>query len=95
MKIVVIGGRGLIGSKVATKLSAQGHDVLAASRRSGVDSLTGEGLADAFAGADVVVDVADSPLFDDEPVMHFFTTATTNLSLPNRKRESNTMSRCP
>jgi NAD(P)-dependent dehydrogenase (short-subunit alcohol dehydrogenase family) len=79
MKIVVIGGRGLIGSKVATKLGAQGHDVIAASRRSGVDSLTGEGLAGAVAGADVVVDVADSPLFDDEPVMHFFTTATTNL----------------
>jgi uncharacterized protein YbjT (DUF2867 family) len=79
MKIVVIGGRGLIGSKVATKLSAPGHDVLIASRRSGVDSLTGEGLADAVAGADVVVDVADSPLFDDEPVMHFFTTSTLNL----------------
>src|SRR6516164_845664 len=70
MKIVVIGGRGLIGSKVATKLSAQGHDVIIASRRSGVDSLTGEGLANAVAGA---------PLFDDEPVMHFFTTTTTNL----------------
>jgi hypothetical protein len=79
MKIVVIGGRGLIGSKVASKLSAQGHDVVTASRRSGVDSLTGEGLADAVAGADVVVDVADSPLFDDEPVMHFFTTTTRNL----------------
>ena len=79
MKIVVIGGRGLIGSKVATKLSAQGHDVVTASRRSGVDSLTGEGLADALAGADVLVDVADSPLFDDEPVMRFFTTTTTNL----------------
>src|ERR1700742_101379 len=79
MKIVVIGGRGLIGSKVATDLSAQGHDVTIASRRSGVDSLTGEGLADAIAGADVVVDVADSPLFDDEPVLHFFTTTTTNL----------------
>jgi uncharacterized protein YbjT (DUF2867 family) len=79
VKIVVIGGRGLIGSKVANRLSAQGHDVLPASRRSGVDSLTGEGLANAVAGADVVVDVADSPLFDDEPVMHFFTTATANL----------------
>ncbi|WP_297827359.1 NAD-dependent epimerase/dehydratase family protein, partial [Mycobacterium sp.] len=79
MKIVVIGGRGLIGSKVASKLHAQGHDVVAASRRSGVDALTGEGLADALAGADVLVDVADSPLFDDEPVMHFFTTATANL----------------
>src|ERR1700742_3686528 len=79
MKVVVIGGRGLIGSKVASKLSAQGHDVIIASRRSGVDSLTGEGLADAVDGADVLVDVADSPLFDDEPVMHFFTTTTTNL----------------
>jgi uncharacterized protein YbjT (DUF2867 family) len=79
MKVVVIGGRGLIGSKVASKLSAQGHQVIAASRRSGVDSLTGEGLADVVAGADVVVDVADSPLFDDEPVLHFFTTATMNL----------------
>src|ERR1700761_2614033 len=79
MKVVVIGGRGLIGSKVASKLSAQGHDVIIASRRSGVDSLTGEGLADAVNGADVLVDVADSPLFDDEPVMHFFTTTTTNL----------------
>ena len=79
MKIVVVGGRGLIGSKVATKLSAQGHDVIAASRRSGVDSLTGEGLAKVLVGADVLVDVADSPLFDDEPVMHFFTTTTTNL----------------
>ncbi|MGV0786006.1 SDR family oxidoreductase [Mycolicibacterium sp. XJ2] len=79
MKIVVIGGRGLIGAKVATKLNATGHDVIAASRRSGVDSFTGEGLAEAITGADVLVDVADSPLFDDGPVMHFFTTTTTNL----------------
>ncbi len=79
MKVVVIGGSGLIGSKVASKLSAQGYDVVPASRRSGVDSLTGEGLATALADADVLVDVADSPLFDDEPVMHFFTTTTMNL----------------
>jgi uncharacterized protein YbjT (DUF2867 family) len=79
MKMVVMGGRGLIGSKVVSELNAQGHDVIAASRRSGVDALTGEGLANALAAADVVVDVADSPLFDDEPVMHFFTTTTTNL----------------
>jgi uncharacterized protein YbjT (DUF2867 family) len=85
MKIVVIGGRGLIGSNVAAKLCAEGHDVLPASRRSGVDSLTGEGLANAVAGADVLVDVADSPLFDDEPVMHFFTTATTNLLAAERE----------
>lgn len=85
MKIVVMGGRGLIGSKVAAKLSAQGHDVVPASRRSGVDSLTGEGLAKALVGADVLVDVADSPLFDDEPVMHFFTTTTTNLLSAERE----------
>jgi uncharacterized protein YbjT (DUF2867 family) len=85
MKIVVIGGRGLIGSKVATNLGELGHDVIIASRRSGVDSLTGEGLANAVAGADVLVDVADSPLFDDEPVMHFFTTATTNLLSAERE----------
>ena len=85
MKIVIIGGRGLIGSKVATRLGARGHDVIAASRRSGVDSLTGEGLAETVAGADVLVDVADSPVFDDEPVMHFFTTATMNLLTAERE----------
>jgi uncharacterized protein YbjT (DUF2867 family) len=85
MKIVIIGGRGLIGSKVATRLDGQGHDVFAASRRSGVDSLTSAGLAGALGGADVVVDVADSPLFDDEPVMHFFTTATANLLSAERE----------
>ncbi|UGU33371.1 SDR family oxidoreductase [Mycolicibacterium smegmatis] len=79
MKIVVIGGRGLIGAKVAAKLGAQGHDVTAASRRSGVDALTGEGLAAAVAGADVVVDVSGSPVFDDDPVMRFFVTTTANL----------------
>jgi uncharacterized protein YbjT (DUF2867 family) len=79
MKTLVVGGHGLIGSQVAAKLSTQGHHVIVASRRSGVDALTGEGLADAVTGADVVVDVADSPVFDDEPVMHFFTTTTTNL----------------
>ncbi|MCV7031640.1 SDR family oxidoreductase [Mycobacterium sherrisii] len=85
MKIVVIGGRGLIGGKVASKLGAQGHDVVAASRRSGVDALTGEGLANALAGADVLVDVADSPVFDDEPVLHFFTTTTRNLLAAERE----------
>src|SRR5246127_3060335 len=88
MKIVVIGGRGLIGSKVAVKLSAQGYDVFPPSRRSGVDSLTGEGLANAVAGADVLVDVADSPLFDDEPVMHFFTTATTTTNILCAEQEA-------
>lgn len=85
MKIVVIGGRGLIGSKVASKLGAQGHDVVTASRRSGVDSFTGAGLAGALVGADVLVDVADSPEFDDEPVMRFFTTTTANLLAAERE----------
>jgi uncharacterized protein YbjT (DUF2867 family) len=85
MRIVVIGGLGLIGSKVSAKLCALGHDVITGSRRTGVDSFTGEGLDDAVAGSDVVVDVADSPLFEDEPVMRFFTTTTMNLLSAERK----------
>jgi len=79
MKVVVIGGTGLIGSKVVSKLTELGHEAIAASPRSGVDTLTGEGLAEAVAGAEVVVDVSNSPSFDDEPVLHFFTTSTRNL----------------
>jgi uncharacterized protein YbjT (DUF2867 family) len=75
MKIVVIGGTGLIGSKVVRNLEAHGHDVLAASPQSGVDTITGEGVAEAVAGADVVLDVANSPSFADDDVMAFFTTA--------------------
>ena len=79
MKIVVIGGTGVLGSKVVEKLRDHGHDAVAASPRTGVDTLTGEGLADALTGADVVVDVSNSPSFDDGPVMEFFTKSTTNL----------------
>ena len=79
MKITVIGASGLIGTKVGALLTADGHEVVRASRESGVDVLTGEGLADALAGADALVDVVNSPSFDDEPVMHFFTTSTSNL----------------
>ncbi|GEP41057.1 SDR family oxidoreductase [Brevifollis gellanilyticus] len=79
MKIVIIGGTGLIGSQVAKKLSALGHEVLAAAPSTGVNTLTGEGLAEALTGAAVVVDVANSPSFDDEPVMHFFQTSGRNL----------------
>src|SRR5262245_7043746 len=79
MKIVVIGGTGLIGSKLVTKLRAMGEEVLAASPDSGVNTLTGEGLAEALAGAQVVVDVSNSPSFEDEAVMKFFKTATGNL----------------
>ena len=75
MKVVVIGGTGLIGSKVVRNLEARGHDVLAASPQSGVDTITGEGVAEAVAGADVVLDVANSPSFADDEVMAFFTTA--------------------
>src|ERR1700731_2424238 len=79
MKIVVIGGTGLIGSKLVTKLRFQGQEVLAASPDSGVNTLTGEGLPQALAGAQVVVDVANSPSFEDTAVMKFFQTAGRNL----------------
>src|SRR5215472_2047265 len=79
MKIVVIGGSGLIGSKVVNILRQCGHEVVAASPSSGVNTLTGEGLAEALAGAQVVVDVANSPSFEDEPAMDFFETSGRNL----------------
>src|ERR1700724_1369476 len=79
MKIVVIGGTGVLGSKVVDKLRDHGDDAVAASPKTGVNTLTGEGLADALTGADVVVDVSNSPSFDDGPVMEFFTKSTTNL----------------
>jgi uncharacterized protein YbjT (DUF2867 family)/nitrite reductase/ring-hydroxylating ferredoxin subunit len=79
MKIVVVGGSGLIGSKLVTMLTRDGHQVVAASRRSGVDAVTGEGLAEALSGASVVVDVSNSPSFEDAAVMKFFKTSTHNL----------------
>ena len=79
MKIVVIGGSGLIGSKVVTILREQGHDPVAASPNSGVNTLTGEGLAEVLVGASVVVDVSNSPSFEDAAVMEFFKTSTGNL----------------
>ena len=79
MKIVVIGGTGLIGKKVVTNLHQHGHEVVAAAPSTGVNTLTGEGLADALAGAQVVVDVANSPSFEDEPAMEFFETSGRNL----------------
>ena len=69
MKIVVIGGSGLIGAKLVGILRQRGHDVLAASRSSGIDAVTGAGLDLAFAGAEVVVDVANSPSFEDKAVL--------------------------
>jgi uncharacterized protein YbjT (DUF2867 family) len=79
MKIVVIGGTGLIGSKVVTGLNEEDYEALAASPDSGVNTLTGEGLAEVLDGAEVVIDVSNSPSFEDEAVMDFFTTSTANL----------------
>jgi uncharacterized protein YbjT (DUF2867 family) len=79
MKIVVIGGTGLIGSKTVARLRAKGHDVLAASPNSGVNTITGEGLAEALTGCDVVLDLANSPSFEDKAVLEFFETAGRNL----------------
>ncbi len=79
MKIVVIGGTGLIGSKVVNILRQRGHEVVAASPSSGVNTLTGEGLAEALTGAQVVVDVANSPSFEDKPALDFFETSGRNL----------------
>src|SRR3954469_6383188 len=79
MKIVVLGGSGLIGSRLVTMLTRDGHEVVAASRRSGVDAVTGEGLAEALSGAAVVIDVSNSPSFEDTAVMKFFKTSTHNL----------------
>jgi uncharacterized protein YbjT (DUF2867 family) len=79
MKIVVIGGSGLIGSKVVRMLSENGHRAVAASPNSEVNTLTGEGLAEVLKGASVVVDVSNSPSFEDAPVMEFFKTSTGNL----------------
>ena len=79
MKIVVIGGTGLVGSQVAGLLTDQGHDVVAASPQSGVDTVTGAGVAEALDGAQVVVDLSNSPSFTEKDVTRFFTTSTRNL----------------
>jgi uncharacterized protein YbjT (DUF2867 family) len=79
MKIVVIGGTGLIGSKVVAKLRERGHEAVAASPATGVNTLTGEGLPEVLRGASVVIDVSNSPSFADAAVMEFFKTSTTNL----------------
>ncbi len=79
MKIVVIGGTGLIGSKLVPKLRAQGHEAIPASPNSGVNTLTGEGLAEVLTGASVVVDVSNSPDWEDAAVLKFFETSTRNI----------------
>jgi uncharacterized protein YbjT (DUF2867 family) len=79
MKIVVIGGSGLIGKKLVSKLRERGHEAIAASPSSGVNAVTGEGLAEALVDAQVVVDVTNSPSFEDTAVMEFFEKSTRNL----------------
>ena len=79
MKVVIIGGTGLIGRKLATRLQSRGHEVVAASPSTGVNSLTGEGLNEALAGANVVVDVTNSPSFEDNAVLDFFRRSTGHL----------------
>ncbi len=85
MKIAVIGASGLIGTKLVESLTGGGHEVVAASRNTGVDVLTGEGVADALDGADVLVDVVNSPSFEDAAVLDFFTRSTTNLASAAKK----------
>jgi uncharacterized protein YbjT (DUF2867 family) len=84
MKIVVIGGTGLVGSKVVSNLRQKGHEVIAAAPNTGVNTITGEGLTEALAGAQIVIDVANSPSFADEAVLNFFKTAGHNLAAAER-----------
>jgi uncharacterized protein YbjT (DUF2867 family) len=79
MKIVVIGGTGLIGSKVVAGLTEEDNEVVAVGLETGVNTITGEGLAEVLEGAEVLIDVSNSPSFEDDPAMDFFTTSTTNL----------------
>ena len=79
MKIMVIGGTGLIGSKVVEKLKQKGHEAIAAAPNTGVNTITGEGLKEAMAGAQVVIDLENSPSFEDKAVLEFFETAGRNL----------------
>ncbi len=85
MKIVIIGGTGLIGSKVVERLRKRGHEVIPAAPSSGVNALTGEGLDEAMAGTDVVVDLANSPSFEDKAVLDFFETSGRNLVAAEKK----------
>ena len=84
MKIVVIGGSGRVGGNVVRRLASQGHDAVAASPSTGVDTITGEGLPDVLTGVDAVVDVSNAPVWDDDAVREFFTTSTRNLLAAER-----------
>ena len=91
MKIVVIGGTGLIGSKTVPMLRQGGHEVVAASPKTGVNSITGEGLTEAMAGTQVVIDLANSPSFEDKAVLEFFETSAATFS----RRRPQPVSRSP
>jgi uncharacterized protein YbjT (DUF2867 family) len=84
MRIVVIGGSGLIGSRLVARMAGEGHDVVAASPATGVDTLTGRGLPEVMTGTDVVVDVSNSPSLADDDVLHFFTSSTSRLLAAER-----------
>jgi len=88
MKIVVIGGTGLIGTKVVTNLRDKGHEVVAASPSKGINSVTGEGLAEALVGAQVVVDVANAPSWEDKGVLEFFETSGHAISSPRKQPQA-------
>jgi uncharacterized protein YbjT (DUF2867 family) len=92
MKIVVIGGTGLIGSKTVAILRHGGHEVVAASPKNGINTITGEGLKEAMAGTQVVIDLANSPSFEDKVVLEFFETSGRNLLAAELPRTSGTMS---
>ena len=94
MKIVVIGGTGLIGSKTVAILRQGGHEIVAASPKNGVNSITGEGLKEAMAGAQVVIDPSNSPSFEDKAVMEFSRPPAVIFSRPRPQRTSGTMSHC-
>ena len=95
MKIVVIGGTGLIGSKTVAILRQGGHEVVAASPNSGVNTITGEGVNEAVAGAQVVIDLANSPSFEDKAVLEFFETPGATFSRRKPQPASGTTSRSP
>jgi len=95
MKIVVIGGHGRLGSKLVEKLDEHGHDAVPADLGTGVNTITGEGLAEAFAGADVVIDVSNSPSFEDAAVMEFFQTSTRNILAAEAAAGVRHRAKCP
>jgi uncharacterized protein YbjT (DUF2867 family) len=95
MKIVVIGGTGLIGSKTVAILREEGHEVVAGSPKSGVNTITGKGLKEAMAGAQVAIDLANSPSFEDKAVLEFFETSGATFSRRRPQPASGTTSRYP